>query len=121
MDVGRLVQFIKTTKVIDEEDGTEPTTEEILLTVINKLERSSQGKLLLVAKIISREFAAIETTDQPALIAKTGDQSLLISHHQAELWTQKVLSISFPDKTTATISVAGLTNSTNNIQLLHLS
>ncbi len=122
MDIGRLVELIKTVKTVDEENDEETEVEELLLAVITRLERSSQGKISLVASIISRDFSPIAIQDQhQALIAKTDNQSLLISQPKEQHWNGKVTSITFPDKTSANIAVTGLTHVTDNIQLLHLS
>lgn len=122
MDIGRLVQFIKTIKTASEDDKKETTTDESVLAVITSIERTSQSKILVIAKIISREFtaAAIQDKYPHALIAKANHQSILISHHQADYWNDNITSITFPDQSNAYIAIAGLSCATNNIQLFHL-
>jgi hypothetical protein len=93
--------------------------------VITRLQRLPQGKIQINAEIISREWAhiRIDTDKQnswPALLAKSGQQSIMLCPHAYLNWSNKYSAIRLPDQVRASVNTEGLIALSTELQIYRL-
>ncbi|MGK0500895.1 MAG: hypothetical protein ACJAYG_002549 [Oceanicoccus sp.] len=130
VDVGQLMLFVRPNPELKNTDSETVESElendeQLILAVITRLQRLPQGKIQINAEIISREWAhiRIDTDKQnswPALLAKSGQQSIMLCPHAYLNWSNKYSAIRLPDQVRASVNTEGLIALSTELQIYRL-
>ena len=128
IDIGQLLLLTKTIKPEEvKNDQLIPAEEQPILTRISRMERQPQGKLTIIADIISTTTThATLTIDSKStahcLLAIRKDKRLIITAVQHAPWMTAGhnIEINLPDTLTATVLPSTLENITQTVQIFSL-
>ncbi|MEE8058070.1 MAG: hypothetical protein V3T17_09560 [Pseudomonadales bacterium] len=131
IDIGQLILFTKPVEQDETEDqAPKDPAQQTLLTRVIRMERLQQGKLNIIAEIISNKISHITLRiypkeEIPALLAINNDKRLLITDHKKHHWTNcchrgTSISVSFPDLSKSVIAVDNLQAISQTMKILKL-